>query len=68
MIYIVSESHIRIKGRAPIDPVTTLFLFGQTPKDTISSICPLAYLLTPVPINLCLSVFIFITTPTAAAG
>lgn len=68
IIYIVSESQTRIKGRAPMEPVTTLLRFRSTPKATTLSVCPLAYLFTPVPINLCFKVLLFITIPKAAAG
>ncbi len=37
MISIVSESHTRINGLAPIEPVTTLFRCGHIPNDIISS-------------------------------
>jgi hypothetical protein len=65
---IVSESQTNIKGLAPIEPVTTLFLWGQMPNEIISSIWPTAYFSNPSPMNLCLSVFVFITIPKAAAG
>lgn len=68
IISIVSESQTIIKGRAPIDPVTTLFRAKSTPNATTLSVWPLAYLFAPVPINLCLRVFVFITIPNAAAG
>jgi hypothetical protein len=67
-ISIVSESQTIIDGLAPSEPVTTRFLFGSTPKVKMLSVCPLAYLLTPVPIYLCFKVFVFITIPKAAAG
>lgn len=68
IIYIVSESQTRINGRDPIEPVTTRFRYGQIPNDIISSTCPFTYFNEPAPINLCLSVFVFMTTPMAAAG
>jgi hypothetical protein len=68
IISIVSASQTIIAGLAPSDPVTTLFLLISTPKVNTLSVCPLAYLLTPVPMNLCFNVLAFITIPRAAAG
>lgn len=68
MIYIVSESQTKIKGLAPMEPVTTLFRLGSTPSETMLSVWPFAYEFTPVPMNFCFNVLTFITTPMAAAG
>ncbi len=68
MTCIVSESHTMMEGFDPIEPVTTLFLLGQTPKETMLSVWPFAYLLTPVPKNRCLRFETFMTIPKAAAG
>ena len=57
-----------INGFAPSDPLTTNFLYGHTPRATISSKKPLAYCCSPSPKNFCFNVFMFITTPIAAAG
>ena len=65
---IVSEFQTIIRGLAPIDPLTTNFLYGHTPRDIISSENPLASFTKPSPKNLCFKVLTFITTPIAAAG
>ena len=53
---IVSEFQTIIRGFAPIDPLTTSFLYGQTPSDNISSENPFAYVFNPSPKNLCFKV------------